>query len=131
MLREKLNVLRASRPLSFYWILMWSLSYIVCFIIKPDLVYGASKIQSLAFPSLGLILLTGLLLNVKALIFVCGLLEVLGGVASWTGVLRWNVVWTVGYDPLAQISMALLDLVSAVFLFKYSLEVKVNVWELP
>ena len=110
---------------------MWSLSYIACFIIKPDLVYGASKIQSLAFPSLGLIMLTGLLLNVKALIFVCGLLEVLGGVASWTGVNRWNVSWTVGYDPLAQISMALLDLVSAVFLFKYSLEVKVNVWELP
>ena len=66
MLREKLSVLRASRPLSFYWILMWSLSYIVCFIIKPDLVYGASKIQSLAFPSLGLIMLTGLLVNVAS-----------------------------------------------------------------
>ena len=76
-------------------------------------------------------MLAGLLFNLKPLLFGCGVLTVFAGVASWTGVIRRNVSWTVGYDPLAQISMALLDLVSAVFLFKYSLEVKVNVWELP
>jgi hypothetical protein len=85
------------------------------------LVYGARQIQAIALPSLGLIMLVGLLLQIKSIIFMCGILEVFAGIASWTGVIRWNVIWTAGYDPLAQITMALLDIVSAVFLFKHSL----------
>ena len=128
MLSTRLRRAKIRGSLSFYWILMWSLSYIMSFIIKPDLVYGASNILSFAFPSFGLIMLFGLLFNVKSVTFLCGILEVFGGVASWTGVLHWNVVWAIDYDPLVQISMALLDLISAVFLFTYALEVQDNVW---
>ncbi|MDQ1279363.1 MAG: hypothetical protein QG670_625 [Thermoproteota archaeon] len=66
-------------------------------------------------------MLAGLLFNIKSLLFGCGVLEVFNGVASWTGVIRWNVAWTTNFDPLAQINMALLDLASAVVLFHYSL----------
>lgn len=123
MLKEKLRELRVNKPISFYWSLMWSLSYIACNMIKPDLVYGTTKSLSLlGFPTFGLIMLAGLLFDVKPLLFGCGVIEVFAGVASWTGIIRWNVVWTTSYDPLAQISMALLDLVSAVFLFHYSID---------
>ena len=104
---------------------MWSLSYVACFVIKPDLsVSNTGVISLLVFPSFGLIMLAGLLFNVKSVLFGCGVVEVFAGVASWTGVVHWNVVWTIGYDPLAQITMALLDLISAVFLFHYALDVK-------
>ena len=66
-------------------------------------------------------MLTALLFRINSLLFLCGVFEVFGGVASWFGLARWNVSWSIGYDPLAQISMALLDLIGAVFLFNYSL----------
>jgi hypothetical protein len=72
-------------------------------------------------PGLGIVMLFGLLFRVRSLLFACGVLEVFAGVASWVGFMRWNVPWSTGYDPLAQISMALLDLISAVILFNYSL----------
>lgn len=121
MLKGKL-VRNFNKPVSFCWILMWSLSYIACLVIKPDLFYGGNRmIYLLGCSGLGLAMLGGLLFNVKPLLFGCGVLEVFNGVASWTGVIRWNVAWTTGFDPLAQINMALLDLISAVILFHYTL----------
>ncbi|MDQ1281250.1 MAG: hypothetical protein QG670_2515 [Thermoproteota archaeon] len=122
MQRVKLRKLKVSKPMSFYWILTWALSYIACFIVKPNFAYTpVSIISPLVGTSFGLVMLIGLLYNIKPLLFGFGVLEVFGGVASWTGVIRWNVAWTTGYDPLAQIAMALLDLISAIFLFNYSL----------
>lgn len=126
MLKERL-AFRYGKPMSFCWILMWSLSYLACIILKPDLFYGGNKVFSqLGCTSMGLMMLAGLLFNVKPLLLCCGVIEVFCGVASWTGVTRWNVAWTTGYDPLAQISMGLLDLISAVFLLYYSLCDKAN-----
>ena len=106
---------------------MWALTYLVCAFLKPDFADGALgtvvthvNIVHLGF---GALLLLALVFNVKVLLFAYGIVEVLAGVASWVGVIRWNVPWAVGYDPLAQISMALLDLISAVFLFQRSLDV--------
>lgn len=106
--------------LSFSWVFMWSWTYIVCAFVKPDIFYGLGVPFSPVNLVFGLLLLLSLVYDIKALLFVGGIIEVVGGVASWAGLTKWNVLWTVGYDPLAQISMAVLDLVAAVFLFHRS-----------
>jgi hypothetical protein len=112
-----------SKSFSFSWILMWALAYICCAFIKPD---STDMSDLIPFPinpvhlSFGLLLLVALLFDLKALLLIGGVVEVLAGVASWIGVVQWNVPWTVGYDPFAQISMAVLDFVSAAYLFQYS-----------
>ena len=109
------------KTFSFSWILMWSLAYIACSFLKPDLVNGVlDGISFLLNPSFGIVMLLALLFRIRSLLFACGVLEVFAGVASWVGFIHWNIPWNSGYDPLAQISMALLDLISAVFLFNYS-----------
>ena len=114
------------RTFSFSWILMWSLTYIVCAVLKPDLADGAlgrgmTPVNPIHL-GFGSLLLLALVFNRKSLLLGCGIIEVFAGVASWVGFIRWNVSWAVGYDPLAQISMAFLDFVSAAFLLHYSFE---------
>ena len=84
---------------SFSWILMWSLAYIVCFFLKPDLVNGVMNgVSVLLCPSFGIVMLLALFFRIRSLLFACGVLEVFAGVASWVGVIRWNILWNVGYD---------------------------------
>ena len=114
-----------SRSLAYSWILMWSLSYIAVAFLKPNLVFGVHDILSFVNPihlGFGSFLLIALIFNVKVLLFLSGTIEVLAGVASWVGLIQWNVLWTIGYDPLAQISMAILDLVTAAILFHFALD---------
>ena len=95
---------------------------IACFFLKRDIVTGIIENWTFAIcPGLGVVMVLALLLRVRPLLFACGVLEVFASVASWVGFIRWNVPWSAGYDPLAPISMALLDLISAVVLFHYSL----------
>ena len=49
------------------------------------------------------------------LLFILGLVEVYGGIASWCGLGIWNVPFP--NIELFQVSMAFADLLSAVFLF--------------
>ena len=110
-----------SKNLSFSWIFVWSLSYIVCAFIKPDIIYGVPYKVSIPFNlGFGLLLLVALIFDRKTLLFISGIIEVFGGVSSWVGLVKWNVPWAIGYDPLAQISMAILDLVTAAFLLHCS-----------
>ena len=116
-----------SKTFSFSWIFMWSLSYIVCAVIKPDITIGIlGKTVAPVNPihlGFGLLLLIALLFNIKGLLFTGGIVEVVAGVGSWVGLVKWNVPWTVVYDPSAQISMAILDFVAAAFLFYHSQKV--------
>ena len=107
----------------FSWILMWSISYIICGVVSPEIFSGVPRSFAMLFLlGYGLSMLFGLLLNLKPLLFAIGIGEVIAGIASWVGLFVWSVPWLQGYDPLAQISMAVLDLLSAVFLFTYSFD---------
>jgi hypothetical protein len=113
-----------TKSFSFSWILMWGLAYIICAIIKPDIMYGVPRIVAMIFFLFyGCSILFGLILNAKIILFGMGVAEVIGGVASWVGLIVWSAPWIPGYDPIVQISMSILDLVSAVFLFHYSFEI--------
>jgi hypothetical protein len=100
---------------------MWGLAYVMAAILKPEILHGVSVYLAVIFlMGMGLSMLIGLLLNIKFLLFATGIVEVLGGVGSWVGLIVWRVPWIAGYDPIVQISMSILDLVGAVFLFHYS-----------
>lgn len=112
------------KKISFSWILMWSISYISCSIVKPEIAHNVPKNVAMFFLfSFGVSMLVGLIFDMKPLLFLIGIGEVVAGIISWVGILRWSVPWIPGYDSLAQISMAMLDLVGAFFLFFYSFEV--------
>jgi hypothetical protein len=111
------------KSFTFSWIFMWGLAYISAAILKPEILYGVPIYLSfIFFVGMGLSMLIGLLLNIKILLFATGLVEAIGGVGSWVGLIVWKAPWIVGYDPTMQISMAILDIVSSVFLFHYSID---------
>ena len=107
------------------YILMWGLSYPACAVLKPDLIKSLpfkgemSKTESVvALLSVGGIILTGLALRShpigRAIFTVMGVAETFGGWASWIGSTQWNVPFE-DKAPF-QISMGVLDLISAVVL---------------
>jgi len=106
---------------------MWALSYIAVAILCPT-VSGLGQLESVVFYMvIGWALIIALLLRwwekdnrfykpvANIILFVLGIFEVFGGVASWTGVSLWNVP----FENIAafQISMAFADLLSAVMMF--------------
>ena len=104
------------------WTIMWGMSYIVTALFAPEITGDTTLVGTLLFSILGtLILITLILLHTKRerigkfLFGVLGCMMTFGGVASWTGLVRWNVPFVV--VDLFQVSMAFADLISAVFMF--------------
>jgi len=106
------------------FILAWGLLYPASAIIKPDLIGNLSPNHSrIALLGIGATILTGLALRAhtigKAILFGMGILEAFGCVSSWVGNTKWNVPFE---DKVPfNISMAFLDLISAVAMFAVSL----------
>ena len=102
------------------WLLMWSLTYIICAILKPNIFQNLppmwSGIVMLAF---GAYMLIGLffrkILAGRIILFTSGVLETISGVASWTGIIHYNVPFV--DKAMFNLTMSGFDLLSAIFLF--------------
>jgi hypothetical protein len=110
---------------AFAWTLMWGLSYVVAGILVPEIA-GDALTGTITFVVLGALILTALMQYTKfktvakVLLYILAGLEVYGGVASWAGLIKWNVPFTdVG---VFQVSMAFADLLSAAFMFYLATE---------
>lgn len=113
------------------WILMWGLAYVACGFSNPDIVGNFTLATSMMFLFfMGFLLLIGFALMEistitmyktlgRILLLIAGVMETIGGVVSWTGVIVWNVPFA--DKALFNVSMAIFDLVSASFLFEKSL----------
>lgn len=106
-------------------ILVWGLTYPICAIIKPDIIGMLTPEQSrIALFAVGGSILSGFLLRDKpigkVILFIMGIAEAIGGVASWSGITQWNVPFT---DKTSfNISMGIMDLLSSVAMITKSLE---------
>lgn len=108
------------------WLLMWGLSYIFAALLAPE-ISGDVTHGRIAFSFIGVAILAALLLLRtsgriigRLLLLILGVPEVICGVASWTGIIIWNVPFM--DKALFQVSMAFLDLVSATFMFFLAIE---------
>jgi len=106
---------------------MYGLTYIFCAAVKPDVFYGLPSIYgAIALITIGILMILGLWLigkknsrSAKIILFSLGCHATLAGVASWTGLITWDVPFQ--DKPIFNVSMAFLDLLGAVFLFTRSL----------
>lgn len=111
------------RDFAVAWNVMWALTYIIVAVIAPNISLDTPALFYIIF---GAVLLFCVLVQYLAtdalgrrlaalpLIFF-GIIMTYTGVASWTGVLLWNVPFA--NVEIFQVSMAFADLFSAVFLF--------------
>lgn len=119
----------ALRDFAVAWTLMWGLSYIVTAAVAPNIA-GNPLLTAPMFAVLGIILLTASLLTLmpdnvlrpmaQVLFGFSAVVSVVSGVASWTGIMRWNVPYMA--PDLAQVSMAFMDLLAATFMFLLALD---------
>jgi len=113
------------------WLLMWGIAYIVTAIYAPG-IGGDPFLGSMMYSALGGAIIVLVIIRafkhdpteflsywVRVLLFVVALIEIYGGIASWTGLAVWNVPFT--NKELFQISMAFADLVSAVLMLYLAL----------
>ncbi|MCJ7561245.1 hypothetical protein MUO79_11630 [Candidatus Bathyarchaeota archaeon] len=114
--------------LSVAWLVMWAISYFAVAAIAPGISGDPNDVW--LYAGFGGALLVGVILTqlsseILSLIgdvVLCLLagLSVGSGVASWAGVVVWNVPFA--DKVLFQVSMAFADLISAVFMFALVLE---------
>ena len=117
----------SARTISEAWILMWASTYLFCAFLKPDLFEGVAPLHgALMMLTIGALLIAGLVLTRRRkpigrlVLFIMGIFESMGGVASWTGIIGWNVPFA---DKAAfNVSMAFADILAAVFLLHRALE---------
>lgn len=112
------------------WILMWGLVYLVCAVIKPDIFEGWPSIYGfISMASIGTLMIVGLVFGNttkgKIILFAMGVLESIGGIASWCGAIMWNVPFQ--DKAIFNVSMSFFDFIGAVALFTKSLEVFINI----
>jgi len=109
---------------------MWGLAYIFTAIFTPAIA-GDVTSGKILYALIGVLLLFTLLMDYMSYdklgftiirFFYCllGAIEVFGGIASWTGLVTWNVPFT--QKEMFNISMAFVDLLSAVFLFVLAID---------
>ena len=105
------------------WILAWALTYLSCAFIKPDIVntIGGWKVPRTASILLlfntGVFMAVAVFFDVWVLYLVFGVLEAMGCVASFTGVVAWRLPYArLKSHGGAQITMALMDLVASALL---------------
>lgn len=107
------------------WTIMWGISYIMVALFVP----AVSDTPALAYGVFGAVILLCCYLYLspnkferdvaRCLFFGLGVMEVFGGVASWTGLSRWNVPFMT--VEAFQVSMAFADLISAAFMFNLAI----------
>ena len=108
------------------YILMWGLSYPTCALLKPDLIKSLpfkgdlTTTESVAaLLGVGGTILTAFVFRThpvgRAILVAMGVAETFGGWASWCNKTQWNVPFE-DKAPF-QISMGVLDLISAIALF--------------
>ena len=102
------------------WLLMWSLTYIICAILKPNIFQSLPPLWScIVMIVFGGYMLVGLFFRQttagRIILFISGVLETISGVASWTGIIYYNVPFA--DKALFNIMMSGLDGVSAIILF--------------
>jgi hypothetical protein len=104
------------------WIVLWGISYLITAAIAPHIsdtppfIYGILGFLLLFFMALRYLAYDNLgYYAVSTLFFAMSLLMVYSAVASWTGLGLWNVPFP-SKEPF-QISMAFLDMFSAIFLY--------------
>lgn len=127
------------------WLLMWAISYIAVAIVSPNIGENNTALNICLYMFMGTAILTTTLFYTftatptayfkmpevkhKLLIkhrYACillvflAVLEIRGGVASWTGATIWNVPFP--NKELFQVSMAFADLISAVFMLYLALD---------
>jgi len=115
------------QKLAMAWLLMWGFSYIVVGIVapwisdEPPLAYqilGGIMIFLVCITPLAYDKLGNLMLGI--IWFSFGIMMVYGGVASWTGLTPWNVLYD--FHPLVPISMAFADLIAGFVMFLLAIE---------
>jgi len=111
------------------FVVVWGLLYLICAVASPNMIENVGAFATaVSFSAVGgLILLGAVLIQTESLRAVgcflllgLGIFEAVCCWASWTGA----IVWSVGVSGQAtfQVSMALLDLVSAVVLMSVATE---------
>lgn len=95
------------------FIAVWALSYIICVYKKTCNV----PYDQLLFPVWGLLMMLNLLVFKNPVLYLLlGIVEVIGGVMSFLGDVKWKLSWT-GDSGVAQVMMALGDFLAATALF--------------
>lgn len=100
------------------WILAWGTLYVFNAILKPNAMikpHSPKVIQSLLNLILGSVIILSLRLESTYLYAALGLLMSSGCIASYYGMVRWNV--PTEHSPSAQTLMAVLDLIASVMFF--------------
>lgn len=119
------------RKFAVAWTLMWGLAYIMTAFFAPWTSGIDTDATSLLYFFLGAFIIASVgLVNLakmeiyislgRLLLFIFGVIEVFGGIASWTGLALWNVPFP--NKELFQVSMAFADLLSAVFMFYLAID---------
>jgi len=109
---------------------MWGLVYLGCAVVKPDIFEGWPSIYGfIGMVSIGCLMIVGLVFGNttkgKIVLFTMGVFESIGGIASWCGVIMWNVPFQ--DKAIFNVSMAFLDFLGAAALFTKSLDVYINI----
>lgn len=109
------------------WILMWGTAYLACAIVAPDIFDLPVLYSRVLLIAVGAIMVYGLYLANsqytatagRAILFIMGVEETFGGILSFSGSIMWNVPFA--DKALFNVSMALAELVAAMFLFNRAL----------
>jgi len=115
------------KDLAEAWTIMWGISYIITALVAPSI----SDTPAILYGWLGALILFMVLMMhlaydkvgyriVAIVFFALGIMMTYGGVVSWTGAGLWNVPFP--NKDLFQVSMAFVDMLSAVFLFLLGIE---------
>ena len=116
------------RKFAVAWLLMWAFAYIMTAFFAPYIGAGDVIVNFAIFYALGSWILCSLILYWverfrfigRIFLFILGLVEVFGGIASWCGLVVWNVPFA--NKEIFQVSMAFADLISAVFMFYLAID---------
>jgi len=111
------------------WNIMWGLSYIIVAAVAPWIADGDILTNISLYIGLGLAILIGLILRLstkhqllgRIILAFTALIEIYGGITSWTGITRWNI--SSPNPEIFQVSMAFADLISAVFMLTLALPI--------
>jgi len=111
------------------WLIMWGISYVMVALVAP----GVSDVEPWIYALLGAAIVFVSLgtyftmqepsanpLIYSVALIVLAVLQVWGGVTSWTGEFIWNVPFA--SKEIFQVSMAFADFIAAAFMIWLSLE---------
>ncbi len=114
--------------ISIAWLTAWGISYIATALIAPEIAgtNTNNNITSAFYFLTGILFIMALILRhigykrqtsryiSDIILIILTFFEIVSGVASWTGVVTWNVPFA--NKELFQVTMGFMDFVSAVFM---------------